>query len=168
LKFIITEASAGWVPGLLDRLDATTERYRMEGSSANFFGGRTAGKLPMLPSEYFARNFFLGASFLHRNEALIRDRIGIDKIMWGGDFPHVEGSYPYSRQALQATFEELPVDDVRKMVSTNAAAVYGFDLDALQPIADRVGPTTAEVSEPLVEFPDSWCNAFARRPTYVE
>jgi predicted TIM-barrel fold metal-dependent hydrolase len=168
LKFIITEASAGWVPGTLERLDATTERYRMEGSSAHFFGGRTAGILPMRPSDYFARNCFLGASFMHRNEALIRDKIGIEKIMWGGDFPHVEGSYPYSRQALQATFAELPVEDVRRMVSTNAADVYGFDLEVLQPTADRVGPTTADVWEPLDEIPDSWCNAFARRPVYVD
>jgi hypothetical protein len=122
----------------------------------------------MLPSKYFARNCYLGASFMHRNEALIRDKIGIDRIMWGSDFPHVEGSYPYSRQALRATFAELPDEDVRRMVSTNAADLYGFDIDSLQPIADRIGPTTSDVWQPLDEFPDSWCNAFALRPVYVD
>lgn len=168
LRFVITEASSGWVPGLLTRLDATTERYRMEGSSANFFGGRTAGRLPMRPSDYFKRNVYLGASFMHRDEAMLRHRIGLDRIMWGGDFPHVEGSYPYSRQALRATFAELPEADVRAMLTTNAAGVYGFDVEALRPVAERVGPAPAEVSVPLEELPDSWCNAFARRPTYVD
>ena len=47
------------------------------------------------------------------------------------------------------------------MLGDTAAAVYGFDLDALDPIAARVGPTVAEIAEPLLEFPaDSTCNAF--------
>lgn len=168
LRFVITEAGAGWLPGLCRRLDATTERYRMEGSSANFFGGRTAGRLPELPSTYIHRNVWLGASFLHRREVLVADRIGIDRIMWGNDFPHVEGSYPYSREALRATFAGLPEADVRTMIESNAATLYGFDLDLLRPIAQRVGPTPAEIAEPLIDDPPSWCMAFANRPSHVE
>src|SRR5437879_51000 len=131
LKFVLTEVSTGWVPATFAQLDATTARYRMQGSSANFFGGNTAGKLPMDPSDYFRRNMFIGASFLHRTEADLRHQIGVDKIMWGGDFPHVEGSYPYSREALRATFAGVPADEVRQMVTSNAAAVYGFDVERL-------------------------------------
>src|SRR5436190_1618412 len=72
LKFVLTEVSTGWVPSTFAQLDATTGRYRMQGSSANFFGGNTAGKLPMDPSDYFRRNMFIGASFLHRTEADLR------------------------------------------------------------------------------------------------
>jgi hypothetical protein len=49
------------------------------------------------------------------------------------------------------------------MVETNAAAVYAFDVEALREIADRVGPTVADVQVPLdpSEYPtDSTCNAF--------
>jgi hypothetical protein len=35
------------------------------------------------------------------------------------------------------------------MTSLNAAKLYGFDLDMLQKIADRVGPTVAEVATPV-------------------
>jgi len=38
-------------------------------------------------------------------------------------------------------------------VAANAAALYGFDLDTLAPIAERVGPTVAEVASPLTELP---------------
>jgi len=168
LRFVITEAGAGWAVATLRQMDATTERYRMQGSSANFFGGNTAGKLPHQPSDYFRTNVYLGASFLHRSEAELAEQIGVDRIMWGSDFPHVEGSYPFSREALRATFAGLPTDQVRSMVSENAARVYGFDLAALQPIADRVCPTEDEVAAPLVDFPDSWCNAFARAATYAD
>ena len=45
--------------------------------------------------------------------------------------------------------------------ATNAAQVYGFDLDRLDAIAARVGPTVAEIAEPLAAFPaDSTCNTF--------
>lgn len=162
LRFILTETGAGWVPGVLASMDVTTDRYRLSGSSANFFGGRTAGQLPLSPSEYFARNVYLGASFLHREEAALRDSIGVDKIMWGNDFPHVEGSYPFSREALRATFQGVPEDEVRRMISTNAAHLYGFDLAHLERIAAPFGPTPEQVATPLDSVPDSFCNAFAR------
>ena len=41
------------------------------------------------------------------------------------------------------------------MIGGNAAAVYGFDLDALQQVADRIGaPTFAELATPLEEEPE--------------
>jgi predicted TIM-barrel fold metal-dependent hydrolase len=168
LKFVITETGTGWVPGTFAQLDATMARYRIEGSSANFFGGTAASRLSLTPSEYFARNIWVGASFLHRSEAELRHKIGVDKIMWGGDFPHVEGSYPYSREALRATFAEMPALEVQQMTSTNAANVYGFDLPMLQTVGGRIGPTVGEVAIPLDRFPDSWCNAFAGRATYAD
>ena len=35
------------------------------------------------------------------------------------------------------------------MVGGNAARVYGFDLDALAPVAARIGPRVDEVAVPL-------------------
>jgi hypothetical protein len=39
------------------------------------------------------------------------------------------------------------------MLAGTAAELYGFDLDKLRPIAERVGPTVAEVAQPLTELP---------------
>ena len=43
------------------------------------------------------------------------------------------------------------------MTSTNAASVYGFDLDKLQTIADEIGPTVEEIATPVTpdELPRS-------------
>ena len=105
------------------------------------------------PTEYFAQNVWLGASFLRPFEAAARDEIGVEKIMWGADYPHVEGTTPYTREALRFTFADIDPDDVRKMLSENAAAFYGFDLDYLDDIAARVGPSVAEISVPLDAIP---------------
>src|SRR5262249_16238551 len=73
----------------------------------------------------------------------------VDRIMWAGDFPHHEGVWPWTTKALRANFAGVPEDEVRRMLSLNAADCYGFDLEQLRLIADRVGPTVAEVAEPL-------------------
>ena len=41
---------------------------------------------------------------------------------------------------LRLAFAGVPEDEVRAMVGANAARVYGFDLDALAPLAGRVRP----------------------------
>jgi hypothetical protein len=40
------------------------------------------------------------------------------------------------------------------VLAGNAAALYGFDLDALAEPASRLGPTVSEVSQPLTELPE--------------
>ena len=73
--------------------------------------------------------------------------------MWGQDYPHIEGTYPYTTEALRNTFAGLPVDEVAPMVGLTAVEVYDFDLDVLAPVAERVGPTVDEVDVPLDEIP---------------
>jgi Amidohydrolase len=69
--------------------------------------------------------------------------------MWGSDYPHKEASYPFSREAIRLAFADCPPDETAAMLGGNAAALYGFDLDALAPIAARVGPSVEEISRPL-------------------
>ncbi|MDZ4825574.1 MAG: amidohydrolase family protein, partial [Actinomycetota bacterium] len=116
-------------------------------------------KLSLTPSEYFARNCWIGASFLRPIESTLCHDVGIDRIMWGSDYPHTEGSYPYSREALRAAFAGTPEPEVRAMLSENAATVYDFDLAALDALG--IGPTVEEIAQPLLTVPeDSSCNAF--------
>ena len=58
----------------------------------------------MLPSEYFDRNVKIGASNTRRRELGRRYEIGVGNIMWGNDFPHPEGTWPYTREFLKERF----------------------------------------------------------------
>jgi len=90
-----------------------------------------------------------------------RDFVGRDKILWGNDYPHYEGCYPYSRENMRFAFSELPEEEVRMFLGENAADLYGFDLEKLQPIAEELGITPSLVREPLTEIPkDSTCLTF--------
>ena len=79
----------------------------------------------------------------------IREQVGVDRIMWGNDFPHLEGCWPYSHDHLRLAFADVPEDEVRAMVGGNAARVYGFDLDQLAPYAEKFGPSPTDVAQPL-------------------
>jgi hypothetical protein len=73
--------------------------------------------------------------------------------MWGSDYPHDEGTYPYTREHLRALFHDVDPAELRQLLAGNAAALYGFDLDALAPAAAQHGPTVAEIATPLGELP---------------
>ena len=61
--------------------------------------------------------------------------------MWGSDFPHPEGTWPHTKQWLQRAFHDIPIDETRAMLGGNAAELYQFDVDALTPLADQIGPS---------------------------
>ena len=73
--------------------------------------------------------------------------LGCDVVMWGTDYPHPEGTWPHTRERLRSDFGGIPVEDARKLLGETAARCYGFDLDALRPIAERIGPTPADLGQ---------------------
>jgi hypothetical protein len=115
------------------------------------------------PSAYAARNCWYGASFPGKSELEGIDRIGTDRVLWGNDYPHYEGTFPYNLESLRLTFSDIPETTRRLLLGENAAELYGFDLAKLRPFADKYGPTPEEVSTPLTrdEIPrDSSCGIF--------
>ena len=150
LQFALTETGLSWAPGVLEQLDHFYDRMKHNDQCSEYiFGGPTVAKMSLTPSEYFARQCHIGASFLPPKECAIRHQVGIDSIMWGSDYPHVEGSYPYTREHLRLTFDGVAPDEIQKMLALNAAKLYGFDLEQLAPLAARLGPTKAEIAEKI-------------------
>jgi predicted TIM-barrel fold metal-dependent hydrolase len=157
LQVVFTEQGTAWLPEQLATLDYYHQRMSApadpapggEVSQEQIFGADVMAGLSLRPSEYFARQCHVGSSFVRPHEVAMRHAVGVDKIMWGSDFPHREGCWPYSREHLRLAFADVDPAEVRAMVGTNAAEVYGFDLDALAPVAARIGPRVDEVAVPL-------------------
>jgi predicted TIM-barrel fold metal-dependent hydrolase len=166
LKFVITEATAAWAPPLLASLDAWFEAARTKGTKVYTGGHRAVEGQDMLPSEYFARNCYLG-SFLAAADIAARHKIGVDRLMWGSDYPHHEGTYPHTDLALRANFSDVPENEVCQILGTTAGDVYNLDMRYLQSISDRIGPTVAEVAKPLKveDYPkNTACTTFVDLP----
>jgi predicted TIM-barrel fold metal-dependent hydrolase len=142
LRMAITEAGSFWAADMLWRLDMMATRDHGARKMAD-----ARGKLRMLPSEYFDRNCAIGSSNTRRREIARRYEIGVGNIMWGNDFPHPEGTWPYTREFLKDRFWDVPVDEAERMLGLNAAEFYNFDLDKLAGIAERIGPSPEELGQ---------------------
>jgi predicted TIM-barrel fold metal-dependent hydrolase len=143
LKVALTEGTCVWVPEFLELIE---QRY----SETHFAQklGDYRSHLSMSPADYFRRNVRVGASCMPRREAEMRDTIGVDTIMWGTDYPHPEGSWPFTRDQLQQTFGGLPEEDIAKMLGENAAEFYNVDKEKLAPLVARIGPEKSALAQP--------------------
>ena len=161
LRLVVAEAGSKWIPDTLKAMDEIQAKQD-EGSigALTFIDPFHLGRRP---SEYWATNCWVGASFMNREDAVDRHLIGVDRIMWGSDFPHEEGTYPFTREALANTYSGMDPDEVARMVGGNAAHVYGFDLDRLDRIAAKIGPEVGMVAQPINSLPNSESRAFVAR-----
>jgi len=119
LRFVVTEAEAGWLGWVLHAMDAMQDRRRL--------GLET---LPMKASDYFRRQ---GAVTFSDDPIALRniEFTGTECLMWGNDYPHDEGTYPRSekfRAEIRACVSEA---EAHALFAGNAARIYGFDLEAL-------------------------------------
>jgi predicted TIM-barrel fold metal-dependent hydrolase len=145
LKMAFTEQRAHWVPGVLAELDSIYRSARC---------AEMRKSVPKLPSEYFATNCYVGASFMSVSECAMRYDIGVERIMWGSDYPHAEGVWPWVREGLRWTYHGVDERELRMMLGGNAIECYGFDANRLRQKAQEVGPTVDEiVDNPLASAP---------------
>jgi predicted TIM-barrel fold metal-dependent hydrolase len=154
LRFVLTESGCSWIPDVLAQLDGFHDQARRTGRIGELKYDADQ-ILPMKPSEYFARNCWVGASFPSPVEAMARHRVGVDRYMWGSDYPHDESTYPDTLNGLRRAFGDATARELPAILGGNAAHVYGFDVPALQQYADRVGPTMSDVAAPYEAPPPS-------------
>ncbi|NRA01015.1 MAG: amidohydrolase [Myxococcales bacterium] len=161
LRYILTESGAAWAPKLMRGMDAMYLAWKM-GAIGEIDTSKDPA-LEELPSFYARRNCWYGASFPSPADIKGRDVVGVEKVLWGNDYPHYEGCYPYSRENMRFAFSDLEEREVRMMLGENAAALYGFDLERLRPAAEKAAITPSLVANPLDEIPaDSTCITFQR------
>ena len=112
LKFVMTEMGCSWIPGLLRRLDQTLAGIRKNRAIGELrFSDDMV--LPLSATEYFHRNCWVGVSQPSPEDVATRARIGPDRFMWGSDYPHDEGTCPYTREHLRQLFHATPEAELR-------------------------------------------------------
>ena len=118
LKIYWAETQVGWLPYYYEQLDDVYKRSR-------FWMERYFDLKPLKkqPSEYFREHFYWG--FIYDRIGLrLRYDIGVDRIMWGNDFPHSAGDWPNSRRVIADMFSGVPENEKQKMLVDNAVAFF--------------------------------------------
>ena len=54
----------------------------------------------------------------------LRSIIGVDKLMWGSDYPHAESTFPYSRRVLDRILADCTEEEKAKIVGANVSRLY--------------------------------------------
>ena len=60
--------------------------------------------------------------------------------MWGSDYPHPEGTWPFTESHRCDSLRGLPEADIAAILGGNAVRFHGFDAEALAPVVERIGP----------------------------
>jgi predicted TIM-barrel fold metal-dependent hydrolase len=123
----LVESGIGFVPWLIETLDYA---YK-----AHHFWVRP--KLKELPSTYFRENCF--ATF-QDDAAGLRYAEEFDltrNFLWANDYPHHEGSWPHSAQAIERTMGHLSDESRARILGENAARLLRLDPARYAAQADR-------------------------------
>lgn len=139
LKVVMTEVMGAWAPFELQYWEYLYDARNPE---------LIRETLPLRPGQYWDRQCFVGSSPpAGRAEIEARHLIGVDKLMWGSDYPHPDGAWPRSRQRISEMFAGVPIPEVRLILGENALKVYPFERALLRRIADRVGISPAAIGD---------------------
>jgi predicted TIM-barrel fold metal-dependent hydrolase len=134
LRIGVAEINMGWAPFWLQELDENYQRYahRTTGDAPN-----ALVKLPMLPSEYYARQCF--ATFMDDTMGAFQiSRRLHQTAMWSNDYPHWNGIWPKGTDILNRTLEPLSPEQRYDVVCGNAARLYHKPVPPPLPKSDRV------------------------------
>ena len=112
-KLVLGESGIGWIPYVLERLAFERKTY----------GSMIDIPLSMDPRDLFKRQMY--ATF--QEEAIgvkLIPEIGVDNVMWAADYPHADGTFPHTEEAVQHIFAGATDEVVRKATWETAKDLY--------------------------------------------
>jgi predicted TIM-barrel fold metal-dependent hydrolase len=125
IHFLFIEGGASWLASAMERMDEAYIEHRHW----------VRPELSMLPSEFVKRQ--VHCSFQHDRGALrTLDITGVDAVLWGSDYPHLEGTWPNSRAVIEGVVADV-ADPAAADAITGGTLARLFDLPA--PPAGTVG-----------------------------
>ena len=115
IHFVTVETDAAWLAWVLQSMDLIYRDHHMWVNP----------KLDLLPGDYWRRQ---GHSCIMDDKVAVANRAftGVQTLLWGNDYPHHEGTWPHSQEAVSRMFEGVPEDETRQIVGGTIAQVYGL------------------------------------------
>jgi len=116
LQVVTVETGSAWLAWVMTSMDEIYEKHAMWAQP----------KLDLRPSDYVRRQAHV--TFQHDPVGVHnRHATGIEPLLWGSDYPHPEGTWPHSREAIAAQFAGVPEEETRQIVGETASRLFAFD-----------------------------------------
>ena len=118
LRFATIEAGIGWVAWALDAMDEAYKKHHMWARP----------RMQGLPSDYYRAHGFSSFQEDPAGLALAEPFNLVDNFMWANDYPHHEGTWPHSPEAIERTMGHLKHESRMKILGLNAARLFNFEV----------------------------------------
>ncbi|MGB0113898.1 MAG: amidohydrolase family protein [Ilumatobacteraceae bacterium] len=119
LHLICVEGGASWLPGLIERMD----------EAARSHNDWVKPKLSRPPSEIIRDH--VHATFQNdRSITLTFDVTGIDSLLWGSDYPHLEGTWPNTQHTLDQIFDGVDSEVRQRITGGTMAKLFNIETPA--------------------------------------
>ena len=119
LRFVTVESGIGWVPWFLAAMDEAYKKHHFWVKPKLKHG---------LPSDYYKAH---GASTFGEDPMglkLGKEYGLLNNFFWGSDYPHNEGSFPHSAEAIERQMGDLTDTERANLLGLNAAKFYRVDV----------------------------------------
>jgi predicted TIM-barrel fold metal-dependent hydrolase len=126
IHVIMTEGYAGWLGFAMQFWDHHFDsRFMAQHPMNAMFEAQPPLEMP--PSYYLKRQAH--ATFMWDPVAVaLREFTGTDCLLWGNDYPHPEGSFPWSQEWIEKQFAGVSDEDVEAMTRGNAARLFNINV----------------------------------------
>jgi predicted TIM-barrel fold metal-dependent hydrolase len=114
LRVVFLESGCGWLPHWLERMDDHMGAW-----------GYCTAKLPLTPSEYFARQCFVSCDPGERTLPAVVSLCGEDSVVFATDYPHPDA---VSGDLVAKIADQPALSDraKQKILRTNAQRCFGL------------------------------------------
>jgi predicted TIM-barrel fold metal-dependent hydrolase len=119
LRMALSEGQIGWMPFIVERLDSVWHERPVYGNLDD--------RIKRPPSSYIPDRVY-GCVFDDVIGLQIRDRVGLEQIMFETDYPHGDSTWPNSKAVLQRLVDEAHLDEHETylLARGNAIRCYGL------------------------------------------
>jgi predicted TIM-barrel fold metal-dependent hydrolase len=116
IQVVTVETGSAWLGWVMTAMDEIYEKHQMWAQP----------KLALRPSDYVRRQCHVT---FQDDPVGVHNRpfTGVDALVWGSDYPHPEGTWPNSREALARQLAGVPADEAERMAGGTAARLFAFD-----------------------------------------
>jgi len=116
LKVAAIECGIGWLPWAGATMDEAYRKHHMW----------TYPKLKELPSHYLKSQCFCSFQEDEVGLALV-ERFGyVNSVLWANDYPHMEGSWPHSAEAIERQMGHLKEESRERILGLNARGLFNL------------------------------------------
>jgi predicted TIM-barrel fold metal-dependent hydrolase len=94
--------------------------------------------LQRLPSDYVREHIYFSVQY-ERVAVELWQHVGVDRIMFATDFPHIECEWPHSRSFIGKVYADIPAGERDRTWASNAVEFFKLEqLPRRQPAAQQM------------------------------